>query len=352
MPFTAYALPGVPLPGRAWRMVYESRTATGSAVRVSGTVMVPRTPWRGPGPRPLLGLAPGTQGLADRCAASHQWAVGTEYESVVAAQALMRGWAVAATDYQGLGTPGDHTYVVGRALGHDLIDAMRAAHNLTAAGLSRRAPAAVYGFSEGGGAAAWALQVQPTYAPGLRLVAGAVGGTATDFLQLMHHVENSPLAFLQLYAAIGFDAAYPELHLARYLTPRGVAAVRTLRNSCIEDAIVDGLLMPTSTATYVRPDPLVSSAWLRRLHQNDLGRRAPQVPVLIGGSDLDEVFPFAQESELYDRWCARGVDAHLLRLHTPEHVITGAAFSGPGLRFIADRLAGVTLSRASSCRRR
>ena len=31
--------------------------------------------------------------------------------------ALARGWALAITDYQGLGTPGDHTYMVGRALG-------------------------------------------------------------------------------------------------------------------------------------------------------------------------------------------------------------------------------------------
>ena len=85
------------------------------------------------------------------------------------ALALARGWAVAITDYQGLGTPGDHTYMVGRALGPNVLDAMRAARKLSPAELPVDGPAAIMGYSEGGAAAAWAAQLQPVYAPDVRL---------------------------------------------------------------------------------------------------------------------------------------------------------------------------------------
>ena len=42
---------------------------------------------------------------------------GVETESAQVMLAIARGWAVALTDYEGLGTPGQHTYVVGPSLG-------------------------------------------------------------------------------------------------------------------------------------------------------------------------------------------------------------------------------------------
>lgn len=99
----AWRLPGS---GLAWRILYRSTNATGQAVAVTGTVILPR-----PGaPRALVGLAPGTQGMADQCAPSRLLRQGLLYESAAITGMLERGWAVAMTDYEGLGTPGTHTY--------------------------------------------------------------------------------------------------------------------------------------------------------------------------------------------------------------------------------------------------
>ncbi len=348
-PFTALALPLIPIQARAWRIMYRSTTATGGPVAVTGSVLVPRSAWRGPGARPLLGIAPGTQGLADYCAVSRQLANGTEYESAVIVQALMRGWAVAITDYQGIGTPGEHPYVVGRANGRAVLDSMRAARNLTAAGLDRHGPLAIYGFSEGGGAAGCAIQLQPTYAPDLPLEGAAVGAAPTDFNALARFLDGGPLAFLLAYSAIGFDAAYPELDLARYLTPVGVAAVKQLKRSCIVDAILGGLVMPKQIELYAHPNPLPTEAWQARLTQNDLGTIAPHVPVIVGGGRQDEVIPFSQDVTLYHRWCARGVNARFADIPISEHVTGGVLFAAPGLQFIAKRFAGEPLTRASDC---
>ncbi|UUU44488.1 lipase family protein [Streptomyces sp. NBC_00162] len=51
-------------------------------------------------------------------------------------QLTLRGWAVVVTDYEGLGTPGVHTYTVGPSAGHAMLDAARAATRLPETGLS------------------------------------------------------------------------------------------------------------------------------------------------------------------------------------------------------------------------
>ena len=158
-PMAVFLVPGVRMPVRAWRMLYRSTGAVGERTVVSGALLLPLTP-RG-GPIPLVGFAPGTHGMGDAAAPSRLLARGLDYEAVTMAMVVARGWAAAVTDYQGLGTPGDHAYMVGRALGPNVLDAMRAARQLRPAQLRDGGPAAIVGYSEGGAAAAWAAQLQP-----------------------------------------------------------------------------------------------------------------------------------------------------------------------------------------------
>src|SRR5436305_4883502 len=123
-PVDAYLVPGVRLRARAWRVLYISTSATGEPTAVSGTVLVPRGK---PRVRSLVGYAIGTHGIGDAAAPSRLLPRGLEWEAGMMAMALARGWALAITDYQGLGTPGDHTYMVGRALGPNVLGAMRVA---------------------------------------------------------------------------------------------------------------------------------------------------------------------------------------------------------------------------------
>ncbi len=351
-PTTAFALPGIALPASLWLILYRSTDVLGRPIAVSGTVLVPRTPWTGPGPRPIVGFAVGTQGLADRCAASKQLASGTEYESPNLAAMLGRGWAVAVTDYPGLGTPGTHPYVVGRTLGRSVLDSMRAATRLPATGLDPHAPALIYGYSEGGEAAGWALQLQPTYAPEIPLRGGAVGAAPANFfgeLDFLSQGIGNNFAFLMIYAAVGFDAAYPELHLDSYLNAAGRDAVAANENSCIEDAIARGLLAPRQISHYVTSDPLTQPDWRARLAENNLGTIAPRVPVILGRARQDEAIAPQLTLDLYHEWCALGVDARFDDMPLGDHLSGGFEFAPTGEQFLADRLAGVPLPRAPDC---
>ncbi|MGA5196075.1 hypothetical protein [Streptomyces exfoliatus] len=89
------------------RIMYGTTDRAGKTISVTGTVLNPRkSPY---GQRPIVAFAPGTQGLADKCAPSRQMAEGTEYEALPVKKLLDQGYAVVVTDYQGLGTPGVHT---------------------------------------------------------------------------------------------------------------------------------------------------------------------------------------------------------------------------------------------------
>jgi hypothetical protein len=165
---------------RATRVMYATRDRAGSPIAVTGTVLVPPVPWIGPGQRPVIGYAAGTQGMGDQCAPSRQLAAGSEYEGAFISGLLTRGYAVAMTDYQGLGTPGTHTYMVREAQAHAVLDMVRAAQRLPGTGLPAAGPVMLAGYSQGGGASAAAVELAPTYAPELKLEGAVAGDQPAD----------------------------------------------------------------------------------------------------------------------------------------------------------------------------
>jgi dipeptidyl aminopeptidase/acylaminoacyl peptidase len=130
---------------------YRSRSVDGSATTISGTLAIPR----GKVPRsgwPVVTWAHGTVGMADRCAPSR---AGTpnRYDSRLLERWLKAGYAVVRTDYEGLGTPGEHPYLIGVSEGRSVLDMVRAARRLDPSVGNR---VVIAGHSQGGPAALWA----------------------------------------------------------------------------------------------------------------------------------------------------------------------------------------------------
>ncbi|MBM4653792.1 hypothetical protein GS462_26100 [Rhodococcus hoagii] len=153
-------------PRRATRIMYRSNDTHDSANAVTGFFFDPAVPWTGPGPRPLVSMAAGTQGQGDKCAPSRT--IGTvlqftppsdvivSYEAVFVGALLSRGIAVVLTDLDGLGTPGTHVRQPG---GVGARRARRRPRRETPA-RHRDHPGrtvAFWGYSQGGGASAAAV---------------------------------------------------------------------------------------------------------------------------------------------------------------------------------------------------
>ena len=341
--FTVDPIGKTPYPGvRAWQVLYRSETVQGDATAVSGTVLVPEKAWTGGGERPLVSYAVGTRGLGDACAPSRSLSQGTDYEELFVADALGRGWAVAVTDMEGLGTPGQHTYEVGGSQGRAVLNMARAAQRLPDAGLGG-GPVALWGYSQGGTSAGWAAQLASSYAPDLRLKGVFAGGVPADLRAVADSLDGSPFVALMFMAAVGYDAAYPELGLDGYLNDRVRDLLRRAKDLCLVS--VDGFTTLLTTGftkigDYTTRNPLETPQWQRRLDENKLGGTAPSVPVFQTQAVFDEIIPLRQADTLHKAWCAKGANVTWKTYALAEHA-TGMLWSEPdAMAFLADRFAG------------
>ena len=328
----------LPMPGvRATHVVYRSTNVHGDPNVVSGTILVPTTPYLGK--RPIVGYAVGTHGLGDGCAPSRQMADGVETESAQVMLAIAKGWAVALTDYEGLGTPGQHTYVVGPSLGHAVLDVIRAASRVPGLGLAADAPTLIWGYSEGGAAATWAAQLQPGYAPELRLLGTAAGGVPADVAAVARHLDGGAFFGFGISALMGLDAAFPRLDLERYLN----AAGRDLFTTHANDCLVQLLLPPFTLSRYASittQDVLARADVQSAFAVSKLGASAPRAPILLFHGRLDEVIPYDVGKALRDRYCALGAKVEWQTYAFAEHVI-GSVVTAPGaLAWLSERVGG------------
>jgi pimeloyl-ACP methyl ester carboxylesterase len=213
-------------------VLYRSVLPNGNPTAVSGLVFIPRGKppkggWR------LISWAHGTTGIADQCAPSRNAASSYIYPDLNGW--LKRGYAIAQTDYQGLGTPGVHLYLIGRAEGASVVDIALAARRLDPRIGVRFA---IAGHSQGGQAALFAAAEARADAPALKLVGVAAFAPASHITPQVQAAGSltapggalSALGGLILTSAA---AASPAVHLSALLTPAALALVPEVQRECL-----------------------------------------------------------------------------------------------------------------------
>ncbi len=188
--------------------------------------------------------------------------------------------------------------------------------------------------------------MQARYAPDVKLKGAAVGGVVADLPAIGHSLDGSPYAFLLAYTFSGFDAAYPRLHLPRYLTARGKQLLAKERTTCVFDAIPTFPFGHASDLTKTNLFELRPFA--RKLEANSLGRAAPTAPVLLQHARLDQILPYSQAVGLRRDWCRRGARLHFQDAAGVDHVTSGALAAKPAIDYLTARFAGKPLP-PSSC---
>lgn len=339
----------LPSNARATRVMYATRDRRGAPIAVTGTVLVPPVPWVGIGQRPVVGYAAGTQGLGDQCAPSRQLAAGSEYEGAFISGLLARGYAVAMSDYEGLGTPGTHTYMVRTAQAHAVLDMVRAAQRLSGTGLPSAGPVLLAGYSQGGGATAAAVELAPAYAPELEVRGAVAGAVPAELGAVAAHLDGSLYSAFALYAVAGQAAAYG-IDLSDYLNARGLSVMEAVRGECVAESIALHAFTRSSTLTQDGRDltELAASEPFRSIIADQrIGRLRPAVPVLVTHSLLDDVIPYAVGKGLARDWCARGANVAFSPNITPTHVGGAVPSFAKQFAFLEARVAGIP--QASDC---
>ncbi|MFB6394054.1 lipase family protein [Polymorphospora lycopeni] len=276
----------VPADAKAWRILYTTTRDDGVPAVASGLVVAPAAP--ATTPRPVIAWAHGTTGYAANCAPSLLPSPFTAGALPALDRILGPGRVLVATDYTGLGTAGPQPYLIGQGEARAVLDAVRAARQLDQLRLA--AETVVWGHSQGGHAALWTAQIQPTYAPDVPLSGVAAMAPAADTLALTRHLPQ--VRGGSVFASFVIEAyarTYPDVDLDDYVIPSARILVREMATRCLAEpglfvSVLDALSIDRDRPIYAR-DPTGGSLG-RRLAQNT--PTGPfEMPVLLaqGASD-------------------------------------------------------------------
>ncbi|HEX3604437.1 MAG TPA: lipase family protein [Candidatus Dormibacteraeota bacterium] len=340
-PVTVAAL-GLPLPLSAWQLRYATRDGRGRPEAAVATVILPGNAPR-TGPRPLVSYQVAEDSLATTCAPSYEMRLGREGEEPLIGQALTMGWAVVVPDYEGP----DSQWTAGTQAGHAVLDGVRAALRFGPAGLAGPStPLGLWGYSGGAQATAWATELQPTYAPELRITGAAEGGVPADVEQVARTLDGGFASGLLFGAAVGLNRAYPEMQTDSILNAKGRAAFARIGGECIDQFTREYAFQHLADYTTVA-DPLALPAVRSVIAADRLGQRIPAAPLYIFQARFDELIPASQVQALVRTYCAAHATVQYQEDLIGEHV-TEAATGAPGaVAYLAGRFNGLTAP--SSC---
>lgn len=310
----------------AWRVLYHSRDLAGDDVAVSGVVVVPDRP-APEGGRTLVSWAHPTTGAAPRCAPSLAL---DPFELVEGLHELLAaGYAIAATDYPGLGVDGASSYLLGVPESNSVLDIARAARGLPDGGVGDRL--LLWGHSQGGQAALFAAERAASYAPELILEGVAVAAPAANLNALMSDdIVNLSGTTIASFAVPAYEAAYadryPKAEIDGILTPAGAAATPRMAALCLltETREIHAIADPL-VGGYVTADPATTEPWQTLLRENSAGGQPIDVPVFVGQGLADRLVVPATTEGYVRLLCAQGADVVLHTFPGITHALAADA---------------------------
>jgi len=303
----------LPNAASAQRILYTSLDGIDgkTPVVVSGALFIPKG--KAPaGGWPVASWGHGTVGVADICAPS--WA-GRSYRDVQYLNRwLEEGYAIVATDYQGLGVPGGHPLLNNRMAAYGILDAAKA----VVAGVPGLADKVlIIGQSQGGAGAFAAGAYAATYAPKLG-VKGSIGTGVIYTVGSKNVGEQDPdkvdpalaYGFYTLLAAQQYD---PSIDPRDFYTDKALPLFEQARTSCLSALVSDVVgtgLTPANAKKDYKGDQL--KPWLAQVSYPTLKLAQP---IFIGTGAEDKTPAAATQVALMQDACKAGsvVQGHLYK---------------------------------------
>jgi acetyl esterase/lipase len=324
----------------AYKVLYRSTNPDGTPIAVSGIVIIPAgTP--PPGGWPIVAWAHPTTGVVSHCAPSLALFV---FQQMAGSRRLFEnGYAIAATDYPGLGTPGPHPYLVGDSEARAVIDSVRAARSFP--GLENSTRYAVWGHSQGGQAVLFAGAIAKAYAPELQLVGVAAAAPATHLAALMTTDLNTAggrnLTAMTIWSwARVFDAP-----MRNVVEPAAMPIVDALANQCIEGAfdlyVREKMSVPLAKIFLSVKNPATIEPWKSLLVQNTAGDLPSVIPVFLSQGSADGLVRPSVTEAYKQRLCKAGSKVKMLVMPGVSHGFIGYDSANAAADWMAEHFRGV-----------
>lgn len=300
----------LPSAGKNWLVLYRSRDPAAKVVPVSGTVSIPSgVPPKGGWP--VINWTHGTTGLAPVCAPSLDTADGPEHPYIQQIQTLLdgfvrRGYAVVATDYQGLGVAaGHHPFLMGEPNGQNALDLLSAAREV-APHLGQRY--AVVGHSQGGQASLFTAALGAQYAADFKLVGAIAFAPGSHVAARLDTVMKSTTVELALpyvmYVLESYAEFAPGIDLQHILQPQAIAHLPDLRVSCMTHALSTGYWSKAIAKDQFVARPELA-AFLKVGAANEPGKLSIAAPTLVMQGSADTTVRPLDTDDVAKQLCAQ-----------------------------------------------
>jgi pimeloyl-ACP methyl ester carboxylesterase len=282
---------------------------------------------------PIVAWAHPTTGVVPHCAPS--LAIFLFQQIAGSRKLLENGYAIAATDYPGLGTPGPHPYLVGESEARAVIDSVRAARSFP--GLEQSSRFAVWGHSQGGQAALFTGMIAKSYAPELRLVGVAAAAPATDLTTLMtDDLDTTGGRNLTAMTLWSWSKVYGA-DMNAVIAPAAIPTIDALANMCIEGAfdiyVREKLSSPLAQTFLSIKNPATVEPWRSLLIRNTPGELPADIPVFLAQGTKDRlVIPEVTQAYM-QQLCKGGSSVRMLML-------PGLVTASPATTALTRRLIG------------
>jgi acetyl esterase/lipase len=333
--------------GTFYRVMYGSRSAGNEPVAVTGLIIVPTKP-PPPGGYRVVSVGHGTTGLGARCAPSRSALAVPSMTNAM----LDRGWIVAATDYEGLGTGGVLGYLAGVPAARDAIDIVRAAQHLVAHVSNQYV---MMGHSEGGHTALFVLEIAESYAPDLHLAGVIAAAPPSHFESLYESLKTGNFRYYLPMIVVGLHATYGDAApLDPLLTERGRAIVPVVERVCLTlpefsfyqpaKQLLPYRLGTVSIDSLFKTSPFAIPAWRTVLEANDPASftSAHDVPLLIPQGGSDEQIPVRLTQQLATHLCALGQRVQTWIYPGQNHAGVIFKFGDDWIHWTAERFANAS----------
>jgi pimeloyl-ACP methyl ester carboxylesterase len=328
-------------------IAYRTERAPRVPGMATARLLLPDVPLAGP--LPVVVVASGSLGLADRCAPS--LLDGNPYDAPLVLPWVARGLPTVVPDYAGLGTAGVQGYSNNPDQAHSVLDAARAALRAVAPGtLDGRV--VLVGHSQGGGAAlaAFALEADEYAVPYVDLEAVAAFAPAISIESFTDGIRHAPMVRLDTFH--GQRAIFSMMLYADFANLYGEGSAldafapglrdhvgSSIQSLCIDELIpaldeaASGYVVPATlgdlidlnfqmTATSCLDDvpgcPDAMQAFVDRYAENEV-TFAPGPPVLMLGGDADTVTPLARQACVRDALEHDGVEPQVCLSAEVDH---------------------------------
>jgi len=335
----------VPGAGESVRLLYTSTDGLDgeTAIVVSGALFLPQ----GSSPEggwPLVLWSHGTVGIADICAPT--WTGYVPFHQEHLKRWLEEGYAIVASDYQGLGTVGTHPYLATRPAAFSNLDVIRAVQS---ADFPLSDKVVIAGQSQGAGAVIATAGYASNYAPGIDLrgvVATGVPYFSPEGLIAVREMRPQdvvdPMLGYNFLALTLVQQIDPDFDIADYVSDIALPTAQGVTNICNRDMrakIEEAGLTYDMTFKESPSEHLIEAFRKMQFPTLDL-----PVPIFVGTGAVDRDTPQRMQAGFVKSACAAGsmVEAHLYEEH--NHLTTLNHSMADSTQFVAAVFAGTEIS--------